>query len=508
MIANKVKRSVIFVMCIAFAISFLSLEASGKENTLVVGLGMEADDLLLVAANQASLDRVGNIGEPLVNLDSVAKSIPGLATSWEVVDGKKWRFHLRRGVIFHSGEKFTAEDVGFTIDMAKDPKNKCLRRGMVKGYTYNIVDDYTIDIIDETGGLDPILPAVWWPINIVPKDTFTKMGIDKFSRNPIGTGPFQFVEWKEGEHLILTAFDKYWAGKPRIDKIIIKTIPELASRLIGLKTGNLDIIQDINPSELKSVREDPKLEIKTKESLYQMHLQLRCDIPPFKDNINLRKAVAHAIDAEMICKQILGGLGVPAGSITPSSAFGYNKSIKPYKYDPKLAKEYLTKSGYKGETIYMISSTGRYLMDVEINNAVAGYLKAIGIKAEVQLVDWTTWYDKFRTKTMAPIFLLGWADNSGDGVENLFDTAHKDSPYHWLDKDGIPEVNKLVNIARTVQDSKVRREAMEKANQILHDYYYYAMIYTPMKVSGVRKGIKWEPRADEIFRVTYTDEIY
>lgn len=506
MITKRIKTSLILLSCISFMISFPSFEALSQPKTLIVGHGGEPAHLFPVSMSQATMDRVFNISEPLVFLDPDAKVIPALATRWEVVDGKKWRFHLRKDVIFHNGEKFTAEDVGFTIDYAKDPKNKCERRGLVKGYNYEIIDDYTIDVFQESGSIDPVLPPTWYCVLILPKDTLTKVGTDNFSREPIGTGPFQFVEWKVGEHVMLKAFDKYWGGKAKIENVIIKNIPEPTTRVVGLKTGDFDIIVDPPPIEIKSIEANPKLEIRKKPSLYGMHLQIRCDVPPFKDNINLRKAVAHAIDCEAICNKVLGGFGIPEGSVTPPPAFGYNKNVKAYKYDPKLAKEYLKKSGYKGEEIGYLSSNGRWFMDVEVNSVIAGYLKAIGINVNLRLTDWPTWLDRYSAHKIEPLFHLGWCDNSGDGVENLFDTAHVDSPYHFLDKGGIPEVNKLINTARTVLDQNIRKQALEKANQVLHDYYYWGMCYTPIKVYGVQKNVKWNARSDEILYISNNDE--
>jgi peptide/nickel transport system substrate-binding protein len=484
----------------------LPTHSLSQPKTIVIGHAGEPAHLFPVVLNQAIMDRVCNISEPMVFLDAHAKAVPALATKWEVVEGNRWRFYLRKGVTFHNGDTFTAKDVAFTIDYVKDPKNKNERRGLVKDYSTKVIDDYTIDIIHNKGTIDPILPAAWYTIRILPKDGMEKMGVDKFTQSPIGTGPYRFVEWKKGDSVTLKAYDKYWGGKAKIDTVIYKTIPEGTTRVVGLRTGDLDIIADPHPQEVASIEADKKLEIRKTTSLYLMHMQLRCDIPPFKDNINLRKAVGHAIDSEAIVKHVLGGYGIAEGSVTPPLAFGYNPKVKPYKYDPALAKEFLKKSGYKGEEIKYTSSNGRYFMDIEVNTAIAGYLKAIGLNVKLELYDWPTWMDKYNSRKIDPIFLVGWCDNSGDGSENLFDSAHIDSPYHWLDTGGIPEFNQLVTTAQTVTDPKVRREAMEKANLILHDYYYYGMCYTPVKVFGVKKGIKWSPRADEIIYVSNTDD--
>jgi len=505
--SRMIRKALIVVLCVSFTFLLVTSVAVAKEKVLVMGHGAEASSLFPMASDQAAQDRIHCVSEAMSSIDEDGKPIPALATSWEVVDGKKWRFHLRKGVKFHSGEDFTAEDVAFSINTCQDPKTKCARRGVLKGYRVEIVDDYTVDIISDKGAVDPILPPAWYCIRILPKDTFTKMGIEKFSRATVGTGAFQVVEWKEGEHLILKAFDNYWGGRPKIDKIIIKTVPEAAARVIGLKTGKLDVITNVPPEEVKSIDEDPNLEIVKKPSLWVMHHQFRCDAPPFKDNINLRKAVAHAIDSKTICDTILGGFGTPVATVTPPLAFGYNENLKLHKYDPELAKEFLKKAGYKGEKIKMITSNGRYFMDIDVNSAVAGYLKAIGMNIELILSDWPTWINKWSNKKIESIFLIGWCDNSGDGVENIYDVAHGNSNYHWLPKGGIKEVNEQIDIAKSSLDSNVRKAAIQKADEILHNYYYWAMCFAPIKVYGVKKGVGWTPRADETFNVTVDDDV-
>jgi peptide/nickel transport system substrate-binding protein len=386
--------------------------------------------------------------------------------------------------------KFTAEDVAFTLGFTKDPQNKLGRRGATLGYAYHIIDDYTIDVFREDGKVvDPVLPSFWLSIHMLSKATVTRMAPGKLAREPIGTGPFQFVGWRDGEQITLEAFDRYWGGRPRIDRVIIKTIPEMATRVVALKTGEVDLIADVPPEEVKSLEANPNIKILKEPSLYNMHAVLRTEIPPFKDDLNLRMAVAHAINVEAICKDILGGYAIPVGSVVPPAAFGFNKSLNPYKYDPGLAKEYLKKSGYKGEEIGILSSTGRYLKDIEINTAVEGWLKAIGINTRLKLVDWPTWMSLFNQHKIEPICLLGWADRSGDGAENLYNSSHSRSPNSFYGEKGIPGVDELIDLAATNFDPKVRREAIEKAQEVTYQYVAYAFNYVPVKVYGARKNV-------------------
>jgi len=491
---------IIIGICAVSLLILGSEPALAKTKTLVFADGKEARHLFPHNIGGGGRNRISSICEPLVWVDASFKPQPAIAISWDVVDGKVWRFHIRKGVTFHNGEELTAEDVAYTFAYAQDPKNKDGRIGLVKDIKYKVLDDYTIDLWQE-GKFNPILHILLFDINILPKDTLTRVGTEEFSRAPIGTGPFQFVEWKRGEHVKLKAYKKYWGGTPKLDYVIVKPVPEQETRIAGLKTGVVDIIGDIPHEILPSLRKDPEIEIKSVDSTSALMLGFSLFRPLF-NNIYMRKAVAHAIDSSTICRTVLGGLATPLGQPTPPSCFGYNPNIKPYKYDPTLAKEYLKKAGYRGETILFESESGRYYKDLEVTTAIAGYLGAIGINIDFRVLDWSTFLDKYMKKSISPLWFIRWTNNSGDGSENIHDIAYSKSSYHyWGDKTNL-EVDRLIELSRGTIDKTKRKEAIQKANQILHDVYYCGMYYSPMRVYGVRTGVKWEHRPDDLFIVT------
>ena len=501
------KKMVMLLLCISLLTA--TSESFGQQKALIIGMGAEPPNLLPSSSSQPTEDRTYSVYEPLFWLDKDTKLIPRLATKWEVIDGnKKWRVYLRKNVVFHNGEKFTAEDVAFSIDFTKNPKNKLGKLSKVRGYTYNIIDDYTIDVLREDGKpVDPLLPAQWFGVQMISKATVIREGADQLARKlVVGTGPYQFMEWKDGEQITLKAFDKYWGGRPKIDKIIFKTIPEIATRVIALKTGDVDMIVDVPPEEMKAIEADRNLKILRMPSVYNMQLQIRSDIPPFQDDLNLRRAVAHAIDSESLCKNVLGGYAIPVGSPNPNGTFGKNPNLKPYKYDPVLAKEYLKKSNYKGQEIGYASSNGRYFRDIEVNTAISQMLKDIGLNVKLELFDWPTFEHMCETKHMKPIVLQGWAARTGDAVEIIYNCCHSSAAEFWYGKKGIPGLDELLDIARTNFDLKIRKDALEKAEQIMHDYVAHGMNYTPIKIYGARKNVKWNPRRDETIVVSVEDD--
>jgi ABC-type transport system substrate-binding protein len=233
---------------------------------------------------------------------------------------------------------------------------------------------------------------------------------------------------------------------------------------------------------------------------------LRTDVPPFKDDINLRKAVVHAVNGEEICRDILGGLAIQVGSVNGPDVFGYNKEVKPHKYDPELAKSYLKQSKYRGEEIGLVSTTGRYLKDIEINTAIVGYLKAVGIHTKLTFLDWPTWMERIRIKKQEPICWRGWSEFTGDGAQNLYVVCHSKSPNSWFDERGVAGLDELVDLANSSFNQETRRKAIEKANVLVNQYYGFAINYVPVKVYAMQKNVKWAPRLDEATQVLVKDD--
>ncbi len=336
----------------------------------------EADDVTITMAQSAKIKyassfwQFGVIGfpfvslmyDPLVDLDSEANPIPGLAKSWDVSeDGLKYTFHLRDNVYWHDGEKFTAEDAKWSIEMLQTPE---------LGYHYTSIakfplesmetpDDYTL-VINLKEPHVPLLARLAY-LHIEAKhhwegiEVGDMIGHDKAVKGPtVGTGPFKVVKWEPEEYLELAANDNWYGGRPFIDHLFIKFIPEAATALAALEAGEVDMLQwfytpEIS-GELDRLDKDPKFQVIKYESGMAEAMYVNCQHPAL-NNIYVRKAINHIIPREHITKDIMLGLGEPTAQLIASTHWAHNPDIPPPEYNVELAKEYMMKAGYDFELL-------------------------------------------------------------------------------------------------------------------------------------------------------------
>ena len=352
--------------------------------------------------------------EPLITLNQDMEIEPRLATSWEFVDPTRLRFTLRQGVTFSDGTPFDAEAVKFTWDRAftSDPPGRWKAlAGPVTGI--EVVDAHTVDVVSSIP-YGPMLLVMTMPYTgIVSPTAATALGAD-FSRAPVGTGPFKFVEWRPNDQIVLEANDSYWRGRPALDRVVFRTVPEEGARMLELRTGGADMVLLPTPSELPGLEADPNFDVEGAPGVGVFYLAFNLDRPAVAD-VRVRQAVAHAIDRELIVDAILEGGGVLATSVIGEPVFGYKDMnlLELYPYDPERARELLMEAGYTQDadgmmrdasgavlTLAALPSNGRSLKDREIAEALQAFLREVGIEATLDLFDWATTFGLMRGATL------------------------------------------------------------------------------------------------------------
>jgi peptide/nickel transport system substrate-binding protein len=314
--------------------------------------------------------------------------VPGLAEALpESVDETTWRVKLRKGVMFHNGEPFNAEAAAYSINRLVDEEyNSELRSFSGPILEAKVVDEYTIDII--TDGPDPIILA--------RLSTFLKMVPPKyFEENPddlvvksIGTGPYKFVEWVQGDHVTLVANEDYWGGAPQIKDVVIRFIEEDATRLAALQAGEADFVRDLLPElidQAPKVTHSPGIEfpivrINTKKGVLA--------------DKRVRQALNYAVDKEALVDALFGTYATVAdGQISGPGLWGYNPNLEPYPYDPDKARELLKEAGAEGASLELVAERGRWLKDGELAEAVAQYLRDVGLDITFTMLEFGKWLD-------------------------------------------------------------------------------------------------------------------
>ena len=329
-------------------------DGKNVQDTLVFGRGGDSTSLDPSRVTEGESFKVTvNLYETLLNFGEQDTTInPGLATEWEPSeDGLTYTFKLREGVKFHDGTDFNADAVVKNFerwangDAEKFPYYSSMFGGF-KGDEGHVIDSVTADgentvLIKLTRSQAPFLKNIAMSMFAIASPTAFELGDDQFERNPVGTGPFKFVEWKPNETITIEKFDDYWdEGLPKLKKIIFQSFPDNSARLNALMAGGIDLADGINPSDGKSIEDNEKLQLFERPSMNVGYLGLTVTRPPF-DKKEVRQAINYAIDKQSIIDSFFEGRANIAKNPMPPSISGYNEDVEGYEYNPEKAKELL-----------------------------------------------------------------------------------------------------------------------------------------------------------------------
>lgn len=364
------------------------------------------------------------IFDGLVRFDYYTNNIkPDLAESWEVKnDNQTFIFHLRKGVKFHNGREFKAQDVKYSFDRLFDPETASpgtwvydmivgadeALAGKTEGLEgVQVIDDYTVQF-DLKYSFGLFLTHLTLPHGlIVPQEEVKKWG-DQFSQHPVGTGPWKFVEWKHDEKLVLEANEAYWEGRPYLDKVVYRVIPQALTRVAEFEAGTLDYNSDIPQEEIVRWVSDPEWGSYTHSmaELSSYFLALNADFEPL-DNPKVKEAIALAVDNEQITKALFPTY-VPASDAIPEGMPGGSDQPGP-GYDPEKAKKLLAEAGYpNGFDMEIWTSTGE--KSVRVGGALQALLKRVGINVKLVKNDWSVFFSTVKNGKAPAYYLSWWAD--------------------------------------------------------------------------------------------------
>jgi len=423
---------------------------------------------------------------------------PRLAISHRVINDTTWEFKLRKGVKFHNGAVMTAKDVKFSIDRMIDPQTKAFFAPYYSTIKeVKVVDDATIQII--TKAPDPLLlKRLSMTLYVVPSDLFKEKGAEAFFQNPVGTGPFKFVSWTRNDRMVLEANEGYWDGAPKVKRLIIRPVPEAATRLAELQTGNADIITNIPPFLVPQIKDSANATVQSVPSGRVMFLYVNCLADGPLKNKKVRQALNYAVDRKAIIDNILKGSGIPmAVNLTPYH-FGYDPSLKPYPYDPAMAKKLLAEAGYaNGLKLVFNSPSGRYLLDKEVSQAIAGMFNAVGVQTDMKVHEWGSYTQILTGKKLQDVGFIGWGNTLHDADGNFQPYFTPDSVFSYY---STPDLVDKINRARTTMDEKKRLELYRNIQKEIYDDAPLIFLYQQIDHYGVSKKISgFQVRGDEQF---------
>ena len=491
---KKKRFRLCFVILLALTMGVISTSHSWAKGKNEVVISQRTDVLTLDWITSTAMETicVGKaIFDPLVVQTGSAFG-PSLATSWEILDDLTWRFHLRKGVKFHNGETFDAEDVKFTIERMVDKELKSPQGWLVKDIAESkIIDPYTIEL--KTRSPQPGLLAKFGLVSIFPKDTMKTYVNPEFGLNPVGTGPYKFVEWVKDERVVLKAYPDYWGGKPKIERVIFRPLPDNYSRVAALLTGEIDVCVGVPASHWADVRKNKNTAISSKNGT-MLYLGLDTLDPPM-DKVKVRKALNHAIDIQMIIDTLLEGTATRMNGPFHEGTLGYDPSIKPYTYDPAKAKKLLAEAGYPNgfEIRLMFNPSGLEGTTnlPEVAESIAYQLGKVGIKVKLKPAEGAMQWADYRAGKLST-YLYTWPERWEPEryLRALFHSKARGYYYRSA------TVDKLLDEGNSTFDREKRKESYQKLHRFILGDAPWVFLYKQMVGFGYNKALNFEAPFD------------
>ncbi|GAA3407328.1 ABC transporter substrate-binding protein [Paenibacillus hodogayensis] len=437
-----------------------------------------------------------NVFDSLVKKDANAnyQIAPLLAASWEQKDPLTWRFVLRKDVKFHNGDPFTSADVKYSLERVMGDTKLIANSTFKNLNAIQIVDDYTVDIT--TKEPDPILlnRLSGNTASIFPSKYIKDQGFDAFLKNPVGTGPYQYSKWLKDDRVELVKNKSYYGGEPKWDKVVFRTIPEDSTRAAELLTGGVDIAVNIAPGDVDRVEKNDKTHavLAPIQRVIQMWFKTQGDGPTA--NPKVREAIELAVNNKEIADKIMGGSAIPTKTqVTPGNFGADNSLFDKFAYDPQKAKALLQEAGYGDGLKINISANNMFK---EVAEAVAGMLDAVGIKANVDLLEQNKFAEKLNSKTLNEVSLLGWGNSDFDG--SVLDQYQIERAKGITDYNNA-EVDKLLKNAAKNMNAKEREQQYQAVQQQIVKDRPAVYLFQLKGRYGVSDKIDYKPRLDELY---------
>jgi peptide/nickel transport system substrate-binding protein len=493
-----------------FALFFLFLPACGQKvernpNSFVESSIGDARRLNPVIANDSASGTINDqIFNGLVKYDKDIKLVGDLAERWDISNhGKTITFYLRKGVKWHDGAEFTAEDCLFTYQRFIDPKvatpysssyMDVLKAEAVNKYTFRVTYK------------EPFSPALEsWSAGIIPKHLLDGKDIntDPFNRHPVGTGPYRLKEWLAGQKIVLEANNDYFEGRPNIDQFIYRIIPDSSTMFQELLSGGVDLmgltpLQYLRKSETRRIRDNyRKFRYPANAFTY---LGYNLTNPLFTD-VRVRQALSYAINRQSIIDGILLGLGKPCTGPFSYVSWAYNPHARSYDYNPELAKELLGEAGWKDKNSDgILEKNGKPFQFTILTNQgnserihaaeiIQQNLKAAGIGVNIRVMEWQAYLEQIDKRSFEAI-ILGWSLGRDPDLYDIWhSTKTKKGEYNFISYKN-SEVDRLLVEGRRAFDFEKRRKIYYRIHEILAEEQPYAFLYVPDALPIVHKRFK------------------
>ena len=482
-------------------------EAADSEykDTLVFAMNTDVQSMDPQIQNDTTSEQVVKmLYNTLLKFEDDGTVVGDLAESWSVSEDKlTWTFNLKQGVKFHNGKELTSADVKATFDRALNAEAGGLRTTeIIKMFTsVEAPDPYTVTITTDApyGPMESLMCNM--SLGIMDADYIEQYGLDlgTSAEGENGTGPFKVVSWERDQEIVVERFDDYFGTPAKLQTVVYTIIPEAASRVIALETGEVDVIDKPTDEDLARLEADTEnFTVLRKPTISQRLFRFGCN-DPIISNTKVRQAIVYAIDRQAIIDALFTGSGYPSTAPLAPVTFGYS-DLGEIEQDLELAKSLLAEAGYPDGFDTKIITTERYQNGIELAEIISQQLAEIGINAEIEVWEWSalsaSWNGITADEFDQPIFIMGAGPSMRDadgGLRGLYTTSEtglNDRNYGFYSN---AEVDALIEQGMQETDQQKRVEIYKEAMEILYRedpvafwlFDMYGLAITSSKVEGV-----------------------
>lgn len=432
-----------------------------------------------------------NVFDNLVTRDNSGEIVPQIATSWEQVAETELVLTIREGITFHDGSALTPADVVYSAKRITDPEFGSPQLGQFNQITDAKAEGNTVVLT--TAGPYPALMAQLVKLSIVPQAVVEEVGKDAFNAAPVGSGPYVFEEWNRGVSVTLSRNDEYWGQKGPFDNAIFRAVPDAATRVADLLAGTADLVVSIDADAGVQLQGNPDVKLLSAPTERVGYIGLNLDKPPFND-LEMRKAASLAIDRLGITEGLLQAGEIPMAQMASPAHFGYAPEVPLFEYDLEKAQEITASNSDLAATPATLATAP--VFDQRIVQAVQQMLNDAGFNVSISMTDMPTYLDIVRSDPAenSEISFGRWSCACQDADGITYPTLHSDSSWSRVN---VPEIDALLEEARTSLDPDVRQAAYTKVHQMVRDNYYLLPMYQAAVLYGASADLEFEPTANE-----------
>ena len=482
----------------AAALALSAGAALSAQDTITLGMVLEPPNLDPTAGAAAAIDEVvyANIFEGLTRFGPDGAVLPALAQSWDVSeDGKTYTFHLHTGVTFHDGTTFDAEDVKFSLDRARAADSANAQKALFAGIdTVEVIDPATVTVtLKDADGSFPFNMAWGDAVIVAPESVADE------ATHPVGTGPFKFDEWAQGDHITISRYDGYWGTPAQLSKATFRIISDPTAAFAAMMAGDVDAFPNFPaPETLAQFSTDPRFKVIVGSTEGETILAMNNRQPPL-DNVKVREAIAHAINRQDIIDGAMFGYGTPIGTHFAPHNPDYVDLTGLSAYDPEKSKALLAEAGVSDLTLRLALPPPTYAR--RGGEIIAAELAAVGIKTEITNVEWAQWLEQvFKGHD----FDLTIVSHTEPMDINIY--ARPDYYFGY----GKPDFVALMETLTKTTDPAARSDLLKQAQEMIAKDYVNAYLFQLAKTGVANAKIEglWEnspTQANDLTAVHWVD---